>query len=276
MEVASMAPALGRIGVWLFHTLITPELAAEVEKLGYGTVWVGGSPGGDLRQAEELLDATSRITVTTGIVNIWQDDARTVAASVRRIEARHPGRFVLGIGAGHREHTEAYERPYDALSRYLDVLDAEGVPASGRGLSAERAAGAHPYLTTPEHTRQAREIMGTALLAPEQKIVLDDDPERARAVAREAVTFYLSLSNYTSNWRRLGFSEEDLAGQGSDHLIDTLVAHGTPASAATRIHAHLTAGADHVAIQALAPEGTNPLDTYRRLADPLRDLTTQN
>jgi probable F420-dependent oxidoreductase len=284
MEVARMAPVLGRIGVWLFHGLLTPELAGEVEKLGYGTLWIGGSPGGDLELPERLLDGTSRLTVATGIVNIWQDDARTVAASVRRVEARHPGRFVLGVGAGHREATSEYERPYDALCRYLDVLDAEGVPASGRMLAAlgprvlrlsgERAAGAHPYLTTPEHTRRAREILGTALLAPEQKVVLEEDTARARAVAREAVTFYLSLSNYTSNFRRLGFTDEDLAGQGSDHLIDTLVAHGSAGAAAARVREHLTAGADHVAVQPLAPADEGPLPTLHRLAEALGDVTT--
>src|SRR5919206_324912 len=191
-----MTLSLGSIGIWQFTGNATPELAVEAERLGYGTVWIGGSPDGSLEQAEALLDATERITVATGIVNMWKDDAATVAASYHRLEGKHPGRFVLGVGIGHREYTQEYRNPYDKIVEYLDQLDDAGVPADRRilaalgsrvlELSAARAAGAHPYLTTPEHTAFARKVLGPdALLAPEHKVVLDSDAERARSIGRK-------------------------------------------------------------------------------------------
>src|SRR5579884_3841416 len=134
-----MTVTLGTFGIWQFTGNATPELATEAEALGYGTVWIGGSPDGDLGQAEALLDATERITVATGIVNMWKDDAATVAASCRRIEARHPGRFMLGVGVGHREATGEYRNPYDKIVEYLDALDGAGVPAERRMLAALRS-----------------------------------------------------------------------------------------------------------------------------------------
>ncbi|MEV7969147.1 LLM class F420-dependent oxidoreductase [Sphaerisporangium sp. NPDC088356] len=273
-------PTVGQIGVWQARPPFTPKLALSLEQLGYGTLWVGGSPDGDLRLVEELLAATTTLTVATGIVNIWKDDPRTVGASFNRIEAAHPGRFLLGIGAGHPEATSEFTKPYAALESYLDGLDAAGVPVESRvlaalgpkvlRLSAERSAGAHPYLTTPEHTRQAREILGAgALLAPEQKVILSQDVDHARSLARQAVRMYLGLSNYTSNWRRLGFGDDDLAGEGSDRLIDALVVYGDPATVKRRIDEHLAAGADHVNIQLLTDPDTDPLDDYRKLAEAL-------
>ncbi|MEV0052560.1 LLM class F420-dependent oxidoreductase [Saccharopolyspora shandongensis] len=273
-----MTAELGKLGIWRMSTGLDPELAIEVEGLGYGTIWIGGSPPADLALAERLLDATDGITVATGIVNIWNSDARTVAESYHRIAAKHPDRFVLGIGAGHREMTDTYTKPYQALVDYLDRLDAAGVPASGRVLAAlgpkvlelagARAAGAHPYLTVPAHTRHAREILGDApLLAPEQKVVLDTDPERARATGRAAAEMYLNLSNYTKNLRRYDFTAEDVAVPGSDRLIDALALHGSAAEITEGINAHLEAGANHVSIQAL---GADPLPTYRALAEALR------
>ncbi|MCA1846328.1 MAG: TIGR03620 family F420-dependent LLM class oxidoreductase, partial [Actinobacteria bacterium] len=217
-----MSTALGTLGIWQFTAKATPELAVEAERLGYGTVWVGGSPDGSLEQAEALLDATERITVATGIVNMWKDDAATVAASYQRLEAKHPGRFLLGVGIGHREHIEAYRSPYDKIVEYLHQLDDGGVPAGRRviaalgprvlELSAARAAGAHPYLTTPEHTAFARKVIGPdALLAPEHKVVVDTNPELARAIGRKVVKGYLGLVNYRQNLLRFGFSEDDMA-----------------------------------------------------------------
>jgi len=273
---------LGRVGVWRHGSGVTPELALELEQLGYGAVWLGGSPAGDLTQAEQLIDATTTLTLATGIVNIWQDDARIVAASFRRIEARYPGRFLLGVGTGHPEATQEYVRPYDALTRYVDTLLSDGVPPDSLvlaalgpkvlRLAAERTAGAHPYLVPPEHTRLAREILGTGpLLAPEQKVVLDTDPERARAVGRPAVRKpYLDLVNYTSNLRRLGWSDEDLSDGGSDALIDALVAHGSGQDIAARVAEHFEAGADHVAIQVLTSPGADLSGTYRQLAQALK------
>jgi probable F420-dependent oxidoreductase len=274
-----MSIELGKVGIWRHASGLTPEVAAEVEALGYGTIWVGGSPPGDLAVVEHLLETTQHIAVATGIVNVWQDDAATVGASYHRITARYPGRFLLGLGIGHPEATKEYQQPYAALVGYLDQLDDLKVPVEGRvlaalgprvlRLSAERAAGAHPYLVTPEHTRQARQILGDgALLAPEQKLVLETDPERARAIGRPKVQHpYLSLTNYLSNLRRLGWTDADLADGGSDALIDALTVHGDAAAIARGVTAHLDAGADHVATQVLNPD---PLPALRALAGQLQ------
>jgi probable F420-dependent oxidoreductase len=272
---------LGRFGIWQASALVTPEVAVDLERLGYGTLWLGGSPDGDLRHVEELIEATTTLTLATSIVNMWKDDARTVAASFARIEAKHPGRFLLGVGAGHPEATQEYASPYDTLAGYVDVLLGNGVPADSLVLAAlgprvlrlagERTAGAIPYLVPPEHTRQARAILGAGpLLAPEQKAVLETDPQRARALGRPRVRRpYLGLVNYTSNLRRLGWSEADLSGGGSDALIDALVAWGTGAEVAAKLGEHVEAGADHVAVQLLTASGDDLTDGYRRLAQAL-------
>jgi probable F420-dependent oxidoreductase len=230
--------------------------------MGYGAVWAGGSPDADLSFVEPILDATESLQIATGIVNIWKSPADQVAASYHRIEHAHPGRFLLGIGVSHPEAVDQYRKPYEALVAYLDELDAATVPTSRRviaalgprvlQLSKDRSAGAHPYLTTPEHTAQARQLIGpTTFLAPEHKVVPTTDTDHAREIGRQTVGFYLGLSNYVNNWRRLGFSEHDVARPGSDDLIDSVVAHGTPDQIAARLHEHLDAGADHVAIQVL-------------------------
>ncbi|MUM35561.1 TIGR03620 family F420-dependent LLM class oxidoreductase, partial [Mycolicibacterium sp. CBMA 361] len=221
--------------------------------------------------------------IATGIVNVWTAPAAQVAESYHRIEAAYPGRFVLGVGIGHPEHTKEYRKPYDVLVEYLDELDAAGVPVARRvvaalgpkvlRLAADRSAGAHPYLTTPEHTAEARQLIGPdAFLAPEHKVVLTDGSaaaaEEARAVGRQTVDFYLSLSNYLNNWRRLGFSEDDIAKPGSDALIDAVVAHGRPDAIAARLTEHLDAGADHVTIQVLGG-WDKLLPTLTALAGPL-------
>jgi len=272
---------LGRFGIWRSSAQVTPDLAAGVERLGYGAVWLGGSPDGELAIVPELLGATSALMVGTSIVNIWKDDAATVARSYARIEASHPGRFVLGVGAGHREATKEYASPYEKLATYVDQLQAAGVPAEGLVLAAlgprvlrlagDRSAGAIPYLVPPEHTRLAREILGPdRLLAPEHKAVLDPDPERGRALGRKRVQNpYLHLVNYTSNLRRLGFADDDLAGGGSDRLIDALVAHGRPDQVAAQLSAHLDAGADHVAVQLLTENDADLMPGYADLASAL-------
>jgi probable F420-dependent oxidoreductase len=272
---------LGRFGAWRGATQLTPELAVVIEQLGFGTLWVGGSPSGDLGQVEELLAATTTLTLATSIVNMWQDDARVVAASFARIDARYPGRFLLGVGAGHREATQQYAKPYETLVSYVDALLSDGVPADSLvlaalgpkvlRLAAERTAGANPYLVTPEHTRRAREIIGAGpLLAPEQKVVLESDPDRARAIGRPRVRHpYLGLYNYTSNLRRLGWRDDDLRGGGSDALIDALVAHGSGAQVAAQLGRHFEAGADHVCVQLLAAPDADVQDAYRQLAQAL-------
>jgi probable F420-dependent oxidoreductase len=277
-DAVTLKPDLGRFGVWTFG-VPKPDQVAEIERLGYGAIWIGGSPKGDLNYVEPLLEATENLQVATGIVNVWTADAEEVAEAYHRVEKAFPGRFLLGIGIGHPEHTEEYRKPYDVLVEYLDALDAQKVPTSRRviaalgpkvlKLAAARSAGAHPYLTTPEHTGQARNLIGnTVFLAPEHKVVLTDDVQAAREVGRGSVDFYLNLSNYLNNWRRLGFTEEDIAKPGSDRLIDAVVAHGNATAIAARLREHLDAGADHVTIQVLG--GWDQLiPTLTDLAGPL-------
>ena len=277
-ESLSLKPDLGRYGVWTFGA-VQPEQAVEIEKLGYGALWVGGSPAADLAFAEPILERTETLQLATGIVNIWTADANAVAESFHRIEAAYPGRFLLGIGVGHPEHTGEYRKPYEALVEYLDVLDAAKVPTSRLviaalgdkvlKLSAQRSAGAHPYLTTPEHTEHARDVIGESVfLAPEHKVVLSTDAKASRAIGRDTVDFYLNLSNYLNNWRRLGFTEDDITKPGSDKLIDAVVAHGTADAVAARLQQHVANGADHVAIQVLGgPDKLIP--TLTELAGPL-------
>ncbi|MGW4736686.1 LLM class F420-dependent oxidoreductase [Nocardia xishanensis] len=269
---------LGRFGVWRGYQGVTPEEARELEQLGYGAVWLGGSPPAELPVVESLLAATDSLTVATSIVNIWSASAKIVADSFHRVEERFPGRFLLGIGAGHPEFNGPYRKPYDALVEYLDELDEAGVPKQRRALAAlgprvlelarDRTAGALPYLVTPEHTRRARAVLGAdALLATEQKLVIDEDPERAREVGRTIVPMYLGLGNYVANLRRLGFDDVDVTAPGSDRLVDQLAVHGSAERVAEQLRAHLDAGADHVALQAL---GSDYLGTLRALAPLLR------
>ncbi|HXY66679.1 MAG TPA: LLM class F420-dependent oxidoreductase [Mycobacterium sp.] len=277
MTDAASKPNLGRFGS--FGRGVTPQQAKEIEALGYGAVWVGGSPPAELEWVEPILEATSTLQVATGIVNIWSAPAKPVAESFHRIDKGYPGRFLLGIGVGHPEAVSEYRKPYDALVEYLDRLDDYGVPAERRvvaalgprvlQLSAQRGAGAHPYLTTPEHTAHARELIGpSAFLAPEHKVVLTTDADHARSVGRKALDIYLNLANYLNNWRRLGFTDDDITRPGSDRLVDAMVAYGTTDSIAARLNEHLDAGADHVAVQVLT-KSENLVPALAELAGPL-------
>jgi probable F420-dependent oxidoreductase len=275
-------PNLGKYGAFGHYSQwqkLSPQQLKDIDDLGYGAIWAGGSPAAELSWVETLLEPTTNLKVATGIVNIWTAAAGPVAESFHRIEAAYPGRFILGIGVGHPEaHTE-YQKPYDALNDHLDQLDEHGVPKDRRvvaalgpqvlKLSARRSAGAHPYLTTPEHTAQARELIGPdAFLAPEHKVVLTTDPEKARAVGRKALDIYLNLANYLNNWKRLGFTDEDISKPGSDRLVDAVVAYGTVEDIAVRLKEHLDAGADHVPVQVLT--GPDKLvDALAELAGPL-------
>ncbi|MEA5359578.1 LLM class F420-dependent oxidoreductase [Amycolatopsis sp., V23-08] len=272
-----MAIELGKLGIWRYHGNVDAKFAADAEALGYGAIWLGGSPGGDLASVDDLLAATESLVIATGIVNIWQDEPASIAKAYERIAGKYPDRFLLGVGAGHREATKEYKKPLAALVDYLDGLDAAGVPVEGRALAAlgpkvvalsgERTAGAHPYLTTPEHTRDTREILGAGkLLAPEHKVVVSTDATEARAIGRATVKYYLGLSNYVANLRKLGFTDEDLEGEGSDHLIDALALHGDAATVARGLSAHLEAGADQVIVQVL---NEDPWPAYRALASEL-------
>lgn len=284
-NAGALKDAVGRYGIWSRHLRSEepavraeiPAAAAELEELGFRAVWLGSSPG--VRHAVPLLRATSALTVATGILSIWEYGADAVAAECAALESAHPGRFVLGLGVSHAGLAERYRRPYSAMVSYLDDLDAAGQSPVRRvlaalgprmlALSRERAAGAHPYLVTPEHTAEARAVLGPdALLAPELKVVLSADPARARTLARAALASYLRLPNYLASFRRLGFTDEDFAGRGSDRLIDAVVAWGPDERVRERIGAFHAAGADHVALQVVssAPEPF-PREEWRRLAE---------
>ena len=261
MDHTTTSVNLGTIGVDYLERELTPETAAEVERLGYTAVWITGTREARLTIVERVLAATKTLAVATGVVNIWYQEARAVADSYHRLEAAYPGRFLLGIGAGHRELGTDFHSPYHALVDYLDVLDELGVPKQRRALAApgprvlmlaaERPAGAHPYLVTPAYTRRARELVGPdALLAVVHKVVLGD-PASTRTAGRESIQVNLGLANYRANLIRMGFGEDDLADGGSDALVDALVAQGDAATAATQLRSQLTAGASHLAVNAV-------------------------
>ncbi|MES9519904.1 LLM class F420-dependent oxidoreductase [Streptomyces capoamus] len=281
----SLKETVGRYGIWSAELRSEDperrgeldEAAAELEELGYGALWLGGNSTAD--HAAPLIGATRRIVVGTSIQNVWQQGAARTAASFAEVETAHPRRFALGLGVSHGPLVEGYSRPYTAMTGYLDELDKAGVPAGRRVLAAlgpkmlrlsrDRAAGAIPYLGTPEHTARAREILGEApLLAPEFKVVLEADPARARETARAYLARYLGLPNYTDNFLRLGFSEDDIAGGGSDRLVDAVFAWGDEDRIRERVTAFHEAGADHVALQVVTPAtgDTLPRQEWRRLA----------
>jgi probable F420-dependent oxidoreductase len=243
------------------------DAAAELEELGFTALWLGVSMA-DLELPEALLSATSSLAVATGIVSVWDAPPAELAAAYHRVAGKFPSRFLLGLGASHAHVVERsgqqYRRPYSKVAGFLDGLDSATppVPKAGRAVAAlgpkmialagQRSAVAHPYLTTPEHTARAREILGPGpLLAPEQKVVLETDPARARQTARAGLDFYLKSPNYIANLMRLGFSEEDIS-QASDAVVDALVAWGSEDVIGARVDAHHQAGADHVCVQVLS------------------------
>jgi probable F420-dependent oxidoreductase len=263
------------------------EAAAELEALGYTALWMPGGAGGPiLERAQLLVDATATITVATGILNIWAHTPQEAATAHAGIELAALGRFLLGLGVSHapmvdREQPGRYRKPLSKMRAYLDELDAQPapVPPSERVLAAlgpkmldlarERAAGAHPYFVPVAHTRFARERLGQGpLLAPEQAVVLETDPARARAKARDHVARYLQLPNYTNNLLRHGLTEDDLVGGGSDRLLEAIVVMGDVDAVAERVRAHRDAGADHVCLQVLG-DVPLPVTAWRRLAEGL-------
>jgi len=261
---------LGEFGVWTSYRAIGEENAGEaarlVEDLGFGTFWLGGSP--QLPALGPLLQATERIVVATGILNVWASEPERVASDFAELEARFPGRVLLGIGIGHPEATRHYDKPLAAMQSFLDALDAASaaVPTGRRclaalgpkmlKLSAERSLGAHTYFVPVAHTRAARERLGeTAILVPELACVLDDDLESARAKARAYAALYLGLGNYTNNLLHHGYNEHDIGDGGSDRLIDAIIPHGLAEEIATAARRHLSAGADHVCLQAVGVHG---------------------
>jgi probable F420-dependent oxidoreductase len=288
---------LGRIGIWTYHLNFQPaskvrEVAAELEELGYGALWVGEAVYREpLTNAGFLLAATNRMVIATGIANIWARDPFTMTAAQLTLSEAYPDRFLLGLGVSHARLVEGirghqYQQPFAAMRRYLDGMDAAAgayravrpaappprvLAALGPrmlALAAERARGAHPYLVTPDHTAKARSVLGSnSWLLPEQAVVMETSRDQARAIARRHISRYLDLPNYTNNWRRLGFTDDDLGGQGSNRLVDALVSWGDTEAVARRVKEHLDAGADHVCIQVFdaEPHGL-PLGQWRQLA----------
>lgn len=292
--------ALGRIGVWSGALEFLPasrsrEAAAELEDLGYSAIWIPEVAGRDVFAHHALLlSATTRIVGATGIANIWARDPVTMAGGAKALTEAFPERFLLGLGVSHQHLVEdlrghRYEKPLSAMRAYLAAMDdapyTSQRPATPlrRVLAAlgprmlelarEQADGAHPYFVTPEHTAFARQVLGERLLCPEQAVLLETDPARAREVARAHLAVYTGLPNYANNLRRLGFSETDLDGGGSNRLVDAIVAWGDEDSVIARVRAHLEAGADHVCIQALSAERRGvPFDQWRNLAPAMREL----
>lgn len=272
---AAMRERLGKVGLWVpgFATggkSGAAELAQRAEELGVGGVWVGGGNSGAraLDERDTMLSATKQLVVATGIASVWAWDPAQLESRAAAIDRAHPGRFLLGLGVAHAPSVAAlgreYRRPLATMRTFLDDLDggAGGPPPPTRVLAAlgpsmlalarDRSAGAHPYLVTPEHTETARRILGPApLLAPEQAVVVNNDAGAARRVAREYLATYLTLSNYLTNFRRIGFEENDFTGGGSDRLVDSVVLWGDAETVAKGVQAHLDAGADHVSIQPL-------------------------
>ncbi|SHY31203.1 putative F420-dependent oxidoreductase, MSMEG_4141 family [Mycobacteroides abscessus subsp. abscessus] len=274
-------PEFAPFGFFTHYATVDADLLRTVESLGFDTAWLGGSPPADLPWIDPLLSATERIRIVTAIVNIWSAPAQQAAQSWQRIQQAHPGRFILGIGAGHPEIDSgvAY-KPYSGLVEYLDVLDQAGVPQEGRALAAlaekslklaaQRSALAHPYLTPPSHTRWARELLGPdAVIVPEQKVVLTTDADEARTLGRQALDLYLGLTNYLTMLERFAGSTDDLVKPGSDKLVDTLIAYGTPEQIAARLQEHRDAGATQVAIQVLG----DPADRAKTLGVLARELS---
>jgi probable F420-dependent oxidoreductase len=276
---------LGQIGAWFnprYDDDTRTELVIQAEELGYPTAWLGGGRASisDLSLVERVLDETATITVATAIVNMWTNDPADIAESYQRIAARHGDRFLLGIGIGHPESITTYRQPYATMVDYLDQLDAGGVPRDRRilaalgpralRLAADRTLGTHPYLVVPDHTREARQLLGPDVaIAPEHKVVVETDADIARSIGRPFVADpYLKLQNYTNNLRRYGYTDDDINDGGSDRLIDALVLHGTIDAIATGLRAHLDAGADHVAIQVVTA-GNDPMPGYQQLAQTL-------
>jgi probable F420-dependent oxidoreductase len=293
MDLKRPIEGIGKVGVFSWETVMRPAFEVRagvraIEGLGYSAVWFPESRGREAFTAASLiLEATERIVVATGIASIWARDPMAAAFGAFGLADAHPGRFILGLGVSHAPSVErrghAYHRPLRRMEEYLDTIEATSSPIAGAeatvpvilaalgpkmlALAAGRTAGAHPYFVPVEHTRAARDVVGPGpYLAPEQAVVLDADPERARSIARRHTRAYLGLDNYRNNLVRMGWSETDLADGGSDRLVDAVVAWGDAGDIARRIQEHFDAGADHVCIQVLSEHDGFPLRELEALA----------
>ena len=263
------------------------EAAAELDELGFTALWIPDVGGPVLDSVDNLLAATTRTVIATGILNLWMHEPADVAARYATLTETHGERFLLGIGVSHAPLIDSkepglYRKPLAATKAFLDGIDASAtpVPAANRvlaalgpkmlELSATRARGAHPYLVTPGHTRTAREVLGDGpLLLPEQTALLADDREQARAIGTDWLRSYLALPNYANNLLRSGFSEDDLSSV-SDRLFDAIIAWGDEEAVLRRVQEHLAAGADHVCVQVITADPREfPREQWRRLAAAL-------
>jgi len=284
------SPEISATGIWSASLRYgdpasAAEAATELEQLGFGAIWIPDVGGDVFGAVANLLRATTHITVATGILNIWMQAAADTAEQHARLTAQHGPRFLVGLGVSHARRIDqdgpgTYTKPLERMREYLDALDAAPTPLQPADrviaalgpkmleLAGSRTAGSHPYLVTPEHTAAVRAALGPdKLVAAEQAVVLESDPATARAIARSHLALYLGLPNYSNNWKRIGFTDDDLEHGGSNRLVDALVAWGGESEIRSRIDAHRAAGADHVCIQALGGERTDhPLDQWRALA----------
>jgi probable F420-dependent oxidoreductase len=291
---------IGRVGVWLGPIGLAPAkderaAIARIEELGYGAAWFGEGPANReaLSHGALLLAASQRLVVATGIANIWARDAAAAINGANTLNEAYDERFLLGLGVSHApivvSRGHEYDKPLTAMRAYLDAIDNHTYRAPGPEhpspivlaalrpkmleLARERTAGAHPYFVPPSHTAKARAILGPLpLLAPEQAVVLETDPARAREIGRRHMAAYLRLPNYVNNLRALGYGDADFADGGSDQLVDAIVAWGDEEAIAGRVHEHLEAGADHVAIQAYSDRADASLAQLERLAPALLGL----
>ena len=297
-EARTWAARLGRVGAWTFDLERLSAAAArdyvrELESLGVAALWIPESLGSKeiFAHAGLLLAASQRLIVASGIANMWARDATAMANGNRALSEAYPGRFLLGIGVSHapvvKMRGASYDKPLESMARYIDAMDKApytgAAPPEPPGrvlaalgprmlrLAAERTIGAHPYFVPVEHTALARKELGAGpLLAVEQAAVLSSDPVVARAAARRHMKRYLALDNYANNLRRLGWSDADLGGEGSDALVDAIVAWGDASEIRARVDKHVASGADHVCIQMLrADPSAHPLAEWRAAAPGL-------
>jgi probable F420-dependent oxidoreductase len=274
--------APGSLGVWTWlDAMSAPEsadFARQIEEWGYAALWVPEAVGRDPFTFLSYIAArTEKLVLATGIANIYARDPMTLKAIHKTLAEIAPGRFVLGIGVSHahlvsKVRGHDYQKPLSTMRNYLDrmeqalymgkepEIEAPIVLAALRdkmlGLAAERTRGAHPYFVPVEHTQRAREILGEGpWLCPEQMVVFESDPDKARAIARENMAIYLGLPNYQNNLRQFGYTDSDFADGGSDRLVDDITVWGDVDAIAARISAHHAAGADHVCIQPFRSDG---------------------
>jgi probable F420-dependent oxidoreductase len=299
-QAQELRDRIGRVGVWLGSIGLLPAkeeraAIARIEQLGYGAAWFG--EGASNREALShgalLLEASERLVIATGIANIWARDAAAAINGANTLNEACGERFLLGLGVSHAPTVNSrghdYAKPLTAMREYLEAIDEHSYDAPAPEhpspvllaalrpkmleLARERTAGAHPYFVPPSHTANARAILGPRpLLAPEQVVVLESDPLRAREIGRRHMATYLRLPNYVNNLRTLGYDDADFADGGGERLVDEIVAWGNEDAIAGRVREHLDAGADHVAIQAYATNANDSLAQLERLAPALIEL----